>query len=148
METDRLAKLIEQKREVLRQVHDLSLKQAEIVEQGDVSRLLNLLSAKQSFLDVLQLVEKQLDPFRSQDPDSRQWRTPEMRQQVRVAAEESDRLLQEIMRMERESETHLGHRRDAAMTRLQGVHSKTQARDAYLQQDHPASTGFDLTSDS
>ena len=148
METDQLAKLIDQKREVLRQVHDLSLRQAELGQQGDMTRLLNLLSAKQSFLDILQVVEQQLDPFRSQDPDTREWRSQDLRQRVRQAAEESDRLLKEIMRMEVDSESHLGLRRDDAAERLQGVHDSSQARNAYLQEIAPRQRSLDLSSDS
>ena len=38
--------------------------------------LLKLLAAKQTVLDQLQQVERQLDPFRDEDPEARVWRSP------------------------------------------------------------------------
>ena len=44
-----------------------------------MTQLLDLLAAKQQMLNDLQRIERGLDPFRSQDPDLRQWPNPESR---------------------------------------------------------------------
>jgi hypothetical protein len=147
METDQLAELVSQKREILTQLRGLAERQSQLIHDGDIGRLLSLLSAKQLFLEHLQAVDRQIDPFRSQDPEQRQWRSPELRRQVRQAASDSEALLQQIMRVEQECESQLIHRRDDAAARLQGIHDSAQARTAYLQGDPPTAPRFDISSE-
>ena len=133
METDWLADRIEQKHEVLSELRQLARRQADIIRVGDTGKLLNLLAVKQSFLNKLQQLERQLDPFRSQDPESRVWRSAAHRQQTRDAATRCESLLNEIMLLERQCESDLIQRRDQAATRLQGIHDVTRATTAYTQ---------------
>ncbi len=51
----------------------------ELIDQGNVSGLLDLLAIKQKPLHDIQRIEKALDPFRAQDPESRQWSSAEDR---------------------------------------------------------------------
>ncbi len=147
LETEILANLIEQKHGVLSRLRQLARYQVEMIQTGDMTQLLTLLATKQSFLHQLQELELQLDPFRSQDPDSRRWASGERRQQARDMAERCESLLSEIMLVEQQSEGDLVVRRDAAARRLQGFHSVTQAADAYRQEeDHYRQ--LDLSSDS
>lgn len=148
MDTDQLAQLIEQKHGILVQLKDLAVRQADLVAEGDMTRLLSLLAAKQSFLGHLQHVEHRLDPFREDEPDKRQWRSEDLREHVRRMASENESLLQDLMRIEQECESRLGQRRDVAATRLQGVHDSSLARKAYLQGDVAASSRLDLSSES
>ena len=85
LETDRLAKLIAQKHEILVQLLELVQRQRQIVGEGNMTRLLSLLAAKQPFISQLQEVETDLDPFRSQDPEERHWRSAEFRHTRSVA---------------------------------------------------------------
>jgi hypothetical protein len=107
---------------------------------------MKLLAAKQNLLNQLQHVEHQLDPFRHQDPDGRQWSSPQRRQQTRDMATRCESLLNEIMLVEKQCEGELIVRRDAAAIRLQGIHTVTQATNAYLS-NTPAHSQLDLSSD-
>lgn len=131
METDLLAKLIDAKHDVLGQLRELAGRQSELIPQSDMGRLLSLLAVKQRLLVELQSLERQLDPFRDQDPDQRLWRSPADRQHCREAADRCDSLLAEIMSMERKCESELIRRRDQASTLLQGIHIAASATQAY-----------------
>ena len=71
--------------------------------------------------------------------------SPQRRQQVREMTTRCESLLNEIMLVEKQCEGDLVIRRDAAATRLQGIHSVTQATDAYLS-NGPADSQLDLSS--
>lgn len=147
METEVLANLIDKKYEVLSLLRQLARAQKSVVHDGDMTRLMKLLATKQSLLNQLQQLEHQLDPFRHQDPDGRQWRTPQRRQQTRDMATRCESLLNEIMLVEQQCEGELIDRRDAAATRLQGIHTVSQATAAYLS-NAPAHSQLDLSSDT
>ena len=147
METEVLANLIDKKYEVLSVLRQLARAQRGIVQDGDMTRLMKLLATKQNLLHELQHLEQQLDPFRSQDPDDRQWRSPQRRQQTREMATRCESLLNEIMLVEKQCEGELIVRRDAAVTRLEGIHTLTQATTAYLS-NAPTYHQLDLSSDT
>jgi len=148
MDTDVLKELIDRKHHVLSQLSQLAQRQVSVVKQGDMTHLLGVLAAKQKVLSVLQGIERQLDPFRKQDPDSRLWRSPADRQRARDAAQRCESLLGEIISLERQSEENLVHRRDAAAARLQGVHGAAQARHAYAAATLRPGDQLDICSDT
>ncbi len=131
LETDVLAELIGEKRQSLSQWRDMGRRQLELIEAGDVAAVLDVLAAKQRLLAKVQRIEKQLDPFRDQDPESRQWRTPEDRRLCAEQVRQCEKLWREIVTQEKCSEGALIKRRDEAATRLQGAHHAAQARGAY-----------------
>ncbi len=147
METEVLANLIDKKYEVLSLLRQLARAQQGIVHDGDMTRLMKLLATKQNLLNQLQHLEHQLDAFRHQDPDSRQWRSPQLRQTTRDMVTRCESLLNEIMLVEKQCESELIVRRDAAATRLQGIHTVTQATAAYLS-NAPTHSQLDLSSDT
>ena len=71
METDQLSGWMDRKQGLLSQLRQLAHRQVESVKQADMSHLLGLLAAKQRLLQELQEIERRLDPFRDQDPQSR-----------------------------------------------------------------------------
>jgi hypothetical protein len=146
-ETEQLAELIGARHEVLIQLRELSRRQLDLIGEADVDRLLVLLSAKQTLLGRLQRVDRQLDPFRRQDPESRQWRSPAHRERTRQMAQRCETLLGEIVLVEKQGESDLIRRRDEAAAHLEGVHRASRARQAY---GAAADAGgrLDLTSDS
>lgn len=131
LETDLLADRISKKHDLLVQMRDLGKRQIEFIELGDLTQLLRVLSAKQRLLSGLQSVEKELLPFRNQDPESRTWRSAEDRARCAQIARSTETLLAEIMLQERQSETHLSARRDEAAVALEGAHTAAEARGAY-----------------
>lgn len=146
MDTQLLADLIEQKHHLLTQIHALALRQVEYVDAGDTGKLLGLLAAKQSLLQNLQGLERQLDPFRHQDPDRRSWRSLQQRRTTHDLAARCESLLQQIMQIERHCEGHLMARRDAAAERLQQACTAVQAAQAYAQPS-TLSGQFDVSSE-
>ncbi len=130
-ETERLSELVSQKQTLLVQLRDLGRRQLESIDAGDVGVLLKVLSAKQRLLTALHEIERGLDPFRNQNPETRRWRTPDDRQRCAQLVLRCEALLNEVMQQEKQSESQLKLRRDEAATRLQGAHAAAEARGAY-----------------
>jgi hypothetical protein len=61
--TDLLSQLVRARLTCLTQLRDIGLKQMELVRDGNMTALLNLLSAKQRPLTELQRIESALDPL-------------------------------------------------------------------------------------
>jgi len=129
--TDRLAKLVEAKLSCLTQLRDLSRKQLELIAQNEMSSLMNVLAAKQRTLTTIQRIEAAIDPYREQDPETRPWRSPELRARCADQNTKSESLLQEIVTLEKESEQTLVARQSEVSHALQGMHAATEARGAY-----------------
>lgn len=130
-DTDRLAELAGRRHDCLSQLHALSRRQLELIDQEDMTQLLGVLAAKQRVLGELHEVERGLDPFRGQNPDERRWRTPEARRQCADTIAKSEALFAEIIEREREGEEQMRRRRDQSAVRLQTARAATQARTAY-----------------
>jgi hypothetical protein len=143
--TEILSDRIERKLALLGQLRDLGRRQAELIEAGDLTQLLKLLSAKQRLLAALQSLERELDPFRDEDPDARVWISPAHRQQCAKNAAACEEMLQSIVEQERHSENQMRLRRDEAAARLDGAHSVTAAHRAYAAEEFQASRRLDLT---
>jgi len=148
METDVLAGLICSKRDCLTQLRDMGRRQLETIDEGDMTSLLDILAAKQQWLARLRQIERALDPFRNQDPESRQWRTPEDRGRCARQIAECEQLLSEIIRQEKRGERAMVRRRDEAATRLQAAHFAGHARGAYAEQSQNTINQLDLNSET
>ncbi|HUT91792.1 MAG TPA: hypothetical protein VMY37_20020 [Thermoguttaceae bacterium] len=148
LDTDLLAELIRGRRDRLTTLRDMGRKQLDFVKADQTTELLDLLAAKQRVLVELQGIERQLAPFRDQDPDQRRWRTTDQRQECARQLDECDTLLREIVTREKQSERELTRRRDDLAAQLQGMHLAGQARGAYTAQSRPAASRIDLTSES
>ncbi len=131
--TDNLMRLVGTKHDLLVQLRNLGLQQLALIDAGDLTQLLRLLASKQRLLAALQAAERQLDPFRRDDPQQRTWRDAAGRGRCAEMADQCQSLLNEVLAGEKLSESRMRLRRDEAATRLQGVHQATQARFAYHQ---------------
>jgi hypothetical protein len=147
LETDLLSDLIDRKRSCLVQLRDMGEKQLELVLEGSITDLLELLATKQHVLIQLQQLERQLDRFRGEDPQSRRWQTPQKRQQCAGQLAECESILAQVMAQEKRSEQELIRRRDQTAAQLEGVQTASQARGAYLAQPRTASARLNLISD-
>ena len=146
-ETDMLLRLVDEKRDCLLRINAMGIKQAELIERESMTALLDLLSAKQRLLLQLQRIEKGLDPFRSQDPDKRKWRSPQCRQSCAEKLGECETILAEIISREKGSEDELVRRRDSTVVRLQGAHAAGIARGAYSNLKKGRNSQLDISSD-
>lgn len=147
-ETDLLSELIRRKQECLSQLKVMGRRQVELVESGSMTELLDVLAAKQRLLSRLEQTERELDPFRGQDPEQRRWRTPQLRRACADKLADCQTLLREIMTQEKDSEQDLIRRRDEAAVRLQGAHRADEARDAYINQAQADRGPVRFTSDA
>lgn len=147
-ETDLLAELIGRKQDCLLQLRQMGKKQLEFVREGRMTALLDVLSQKQRMIGNLQQVERALDPFRTQDPGERLWRSAEMRQTCAGKLATCESLLREILAGEKQSEGELTQRRDDTAKQLQGAHLAGQARGAYTTTAQPGASRIDLSSES
>ncbi len=146
-ETERLAELIGCKHDILIHLRRLTMRQAEFVGAGDLSSLHRIFAAKQSLLNQLQRVESQLDPFRTQDPSQRRWRTPEDRRRCREMSDRCAVLLEEIKQAECNDQQTLVRRRDEVASQLEVANTGVHACSAYLTNDTAARRQLDITSE-
>jgi hypothetical protein len=131
-----LSERIQQKHELLVQLRDTGLRQLELISSGDMNQLLKVLAAKQRMLGILQTVERALDPFRSEDPEKRIWRSPADRQKCAEMALCCESLLRAIVEQERQSESQMISRRNDAARRLRDIQDAAEIHRAYS--DDPA----------
>lgn len=137
--TERLAELIARKHQVLVQLHELGRRQGELIETGDTTLLLRLLSVKQTLIGALQESETALGPYRDENPDDRVWASAEHRERCAAQAAACNELLREIVSMEQHGADSISERRDQIANQLQEVHHAAQVRGAYESHRRPAS---------
>jgi hypothetical protein len=147
-DTDQLADLIRRKHECLARLHELGRSQVNFVSTGELTELLLVLSGKQQLLDQLHSIDRELDPYRHQQPESRCWRTLDDRRRCAALADECEVLLREIVEQERDSEAQLRARRDETAARLDTVHVAHQARGAYADFSSGSAAHVDFYSES
>jgi hypothetical protein len=146
-QTDVLRELIRLKRECLVQLRDMGNRQQALIDEGNMTALMEVLAAKQRPLLRLQRIERALDPFRRQNPEERVWQSADARAQCASQARECETLLAAIISQEKCCEAALVRRRDEAAERLQGAHLAGYARHAYLPQGHATLSQLDLLSE-
>lgn len=137
-DTDLLAALVAAKLKILELLAQLARKQLALAEGGETTDLLKLLAAKQTVLTQLQQIERRLDPFRPQDPESRVWRSQADRQRCQAHATRCDELLAETMRLEKLGEAAVLRRRDQAGSALANATAAADAQAAYAAPQLPA----------
>jgi hypothetical protein len=145
--TDLLAELVAKKHDLLVQLRDVGLRQVELIDGGDMTQLLKLLSSKQRLLNGLQAVERQLDPFRRENPASRVWRSPADREACSRQAALCETLLAEVVERERRSESNLIAHRDRVAVELEVAHRAAEAHHAYDENRLSVSRQLDLSSE-
>lgn len=129
--TETLARLVLQKRRLLEQLVVLSRRQEQLVEEGEISGLLQVLANKQQLITGLGVVEQGLDAFRDDDPDTRPWPSPADRERCQADADACNTLLRETLEAERRHEALLSARRDDLAARLRMAQSAHAASTAY-----------------
>ena len=148
LETDALADLVRARHACLTRLRDLGSEQIGLIEGGNITALLDVLSAKQRPLSDLRRIERALDPFRGQDPESRRWSAPGKRAVCARLAAQCDALLGEIVRQERQCEAAMIRRRDETADRLQQFRQAGQACGAYAAASRVKINQLDLSSET
>ncbi|WP_425618292.1 hypothetical protein NA78x_001996 [Anatilimnocola sp. NA78] len=133
------------KAQLLELLRRLGEAQLSLVNDGDMSRLMQVLTSKESLLTQLQQVERQLDPFRSEDPERRHWESIAAREACQRDANRCSQLLSEIVVLEKKSEAEMIIRRDATALQLQGMYGSQEAQGAYVTASVSLTTSLDLS---
>ena len=148
LDTDNLHELVGKKHDLLSQLRDVGCRQRELIEAGDMTQLLKLLSSKQRLLNGLQSIERQLDPFRQQNPAERTWRNSAERDRCARLAADCEGLLADVVAEEKRSESQLVAHRDRVAVQLQSANQTAQARRAYAENPACELRQLDLSSES
>jgi hypothetical protein len=143
--TSTLSERIDQKHDLLVQLRDIGQRQLELIASGDMNQLLKILAAKHRLLGILQGVERSLDPFRSDDPDRRIWKSPADRQQCAEMAHRCEALLRTIVEQEREGESQMILRRNETARRLRDIQHAADIHRAYADESAPTAGQLDLS---
>ena len=146
-ETEQLTQLMTRRHECLGQLCELGRRQLELIASGDLGTLLKVLSVKQRLLVNLQAIERELDPYRDQSPETRVWQSTADREHCLQLAAQCQIFLREIVQQEKQSERDLIEHRDDAASRLQGAHTAAQACGAYAADVGALSGHLDLSCD-
>jgi hypothetical protein len=103
----------------------------EYVQVRDTASLIKLLAVKQSLIGGLQTVETELSPFMADDPDRRQWTSPEARTKCAGQATECNAILREIVDLEKRGVDQLTEHRNEIALQLEQTHAAEAVRSAY-----------------
>jgi hypothetical protein len=145
--TDILMQLVRARYTCLTRLRDLGRQQMQLIDQNNVTGLLDLLSLKQKPLSDIQRIEKALDPYRTQDPEKRQWPSAEDRASCARLVQECEAMLREIVVQEKRCEETMVQKRDATAVQLQRLRAVGQAHGAYAAPVHAGISQIDLSSE-
>jgi hypothetical protein len=129
--TKKLQELGSLKLHLLRSARELSIQQFEVMQSDDVATLLTVLSRKSEILDTLRTLQKDLDPYRDQQPEDRQWDSAEERLACRKTFEEIDRLLEELTQMDNRALEQMTQQRDAMASQIAQFATAEAVQNAY-----------------
>ena len=132
LSTEQLSELIQQKSVLVRELHKLVSKQQAMIRDQEVD-LIPLLAVKQKVLEALTVVDRSMDPFRQQDPETRRWVSPEARIACRQEAERCETLFREVLLMENDCTRTLQEQQMKTREQLQGAVAAGHASRAYQQ---------------
>jgi hypothetical protein len=129
--TKKLQELGSLKLHLLRSARELSIQQFEVMHSDDVTTLLTVLSRKSELLDTLRTLQKDLDPYREQQPEARHWDSEEERLACRKTFEEIDRLLEELTQMDNQAIEQMTQQRDAMASQIAQFATAEAVQNAY-----------------
>jgi len=129
--TKKLQELGSLKLHLLRSARELSIQQFEVMQSDDVATLLTVLSRKSEILDTLRTLQKDLDPYRNEQPEDRQWDSAEERLSCRKTFEEIDRLLEELTQMDNLALEQMTQQRDAMACQIAQFATAEAVQNAY-----------------
>ena len=129
--TERLTALVMSKQQVLEILVQMSRQQLALIDAGDMTTLLKLLAGKQTVITHLHHIERELTPFRDDDPEQRVWMSSDHRTACQARAQQCNALLAEAMELERRAEIAMHQRRNATAAALSNLQAGADAKAAY-----------------
>jgi hypothetical protein len=144
-----LADLLGRKHDCLVLLHALGVRKQELIDVGAVGAgLFGILAETQQLIEQLQQLERDLDPYRGDDPSRRVWSSEAERMRCSGLTERSARLLAEVLERDARCEEILRRRSDETAAQLAMVNSGIVARGAYAANTGHFASSFDVISDS
>ncbi len=128
------AELIHRKEQLLLRLAPVSVRQLEIVRNGDVSLLVQLLGAKQQLMYDFETIERQLEPFKDLLPEQRVWSSEAERRKTGESVDRCAALLEEILRNDNMSIEELATRKDEVEEQLRKTRQGAQIHNGYAKQ--------------
>ncbi len=116
--TDRLLTLMTVKLELVESLYALSASQNALLPGEDVSSLLGVIARRETLIDQLSHVQQELEPYQTDDPDQRIWRTSDRRDTCRQVVGKIEKLLKEVLRLDGQTLDTMCQRRDIIAAEL------------------------------
>ncbi len=123
-DTRLLADLLAGRLGVLERLYCLSQRQLEIVRNGEITVLLDLLGTKQKILGELEAAERRLDPYRDTPPEKRVWNSREERHRCDQLVKSCETALAAILECDRTSERLMKEKKDDVQKELQRLNGR------------------------
>jgi hypothetical protein len=145
--TEQLFALMEAKHSVLADLRTLAVTQSEAIDKQDITELLNLLARKQVLMDRLMNLQQRMVTFQGEDPELRNWSSPDRRKACQETKRTCDQWIQEILVMEQRAAEEMTAQRDAVAGQLLQVSDSMRLSRAYGFEgiaSHDAEGGFSL----
>lgn len=139
LSTDELARLIHDRHKTLSELRIVAARQFKVIEDQELSKLLELLAIKQGLINRLMECDRALDPFRQQTPEERVWASEDLRECCRLMIEESSQWLDDVKQLEAAAESLARDRKSEVSELVDTAANRAQAVSAYLNANKPAS---------
>ena len=128
------SELIRQKEHLLMRLVPISVRQLEIVQSADVSRLIQLLGQKQQLMYEFEEIERQLAPHREIPPEERVWSDEAERTETGAAINRCAAMLEEILRNDTRSTDELSAQKNVVEEQLRRTRQGAQIHNGYAKQ--------------
>jgi len=144
-DTQQLSALIERQWNILSALRVLALQQVDCLGAEEGEMLLSMIARKQPLIEELLLIQRQLGPYRGQDPEQRTWQDESARACCQAMQASCENLHQEIVRLESMALGELEMNRNAVAAQLQDCRDATLATSAYTADTVLSESSLDLT---
>ena len=128
------SELIRSEEELLQRLLLVSQRQVELVNEGNVTALIQHLGQRQKLWNEFELLEQQLAPHKGVPPERRVWKSPEERQLTEMALNRCKDLMERILANDQISLTTTAAQKDEVEEQLRRVQRSTTAATGYLKQ--------------
>jgi len=126
-----LLELLDEQREIYRDLSQLSDEQSNLVAEGDAESLLGLLGRRQALIDRLVQINARIEPFKQQWPDLWNELDDELRESVRQRIDEVKALLDHIIDQDERDRVALASHRSSVSRQLDHLNRGAAVNRAY-----------------
>ena len=138
--SESLPELIRAREATLERLLLVSERQLRIVQEGNVSLLLQLLGHKQKLFGEFERIERKLDPHRNIPPEARRWSSEAERKEAEIAIAHCDQLLAEILRFDEQSVQVMSSQKSMVADQIRRVRQGSRLHAAYAKQNRGSGT--------